>query len=150
MPIYRRVARRGFSNYPFKKLVVPVNLSTLQRTYKSGETVSLESLKERGVVKKRVELVKILASGEIKKKLTVKDLPMSRAAREKIEAAGGTVTGVEAAEGNEAAPQESAEEQGQREAAAEQAGEAEQKEAEGQGAETQETDAGSEDSSEKE
>jgi large subunit ribosomal protein L15 len=96
MPIYRRVARRGFSNYPFKKSVVPVNLSTLQRVFKSGDTVTLESLKEHRVVKSKVELVKILASGEIKKKLTVKDLPMSAAARAKIEAAGGTVSGAAA------------------------------------------------------
>jgi large subunit ribosomal protein L15 len=106
MPIYRRVARRGFSNYPFKKEVVPVNLSSLQRVYKSGETVSLESLKEHGLVKRNVEYAKILGVGEIKKKLTVKDLPISAAARAKIEAAGGTVSGAAAepeAQGAEAA-----------------------------------------------
>jgi large subunit ribosomal protein L15 len=96
MPIYRRVARRGFSNYPFKKHVVPVNLSSLQRVYKSGETVSLESLKEHGLVKKNVEYAKILGDGEIKKKLTVKDVPVSASARTKIEAAGGTVSGTAA------------------------------------------------------
>ncbi len=95
MPIYRRVARRGFSNYPFKREVVPVNLSTLQRVFKSGDTVSLETLKERGVLKKSVKDAKILAVGEIKKKLTVKDLPISAGARAKIEAAGGTVSGAE-------------------------------------------------------
>ncbi len=93
MPIYRRVARRGFSNYPFRKIVTPVNLSALQRVFKSGETVTLQSLKDRRVVKKHTEMVKILATGEVKKKLTVKDLPMSQAARAKIEAAGGTVSG---------------------------------------------------------
>ncbi len=95
MPIYRRVARRGFSNYPFKREVVPVNLSTLQRVFKSGDTVSLETLKEHGVLKKSVKDAKILAVGEIKKKLTVKDLPISAGARAKIEAAGGTVSGAE-------------------------------------------------------
>lgn len=110
MPIYRRVARRGFSNYPFKKHVVPVNISTLQRVYKSGETVSLESLKEHGVIKRNVELAKILGVGELKKKLTVKDLPVSAAARAKIEGAGGTVSGAEQAAPEQAAPAKAAEE----------------------------------------
>jgi len=109
MPIYRRVARRGFSNYPFKKHVVPVNISTLQRVYKSGETVSLESLKERGVIKRNVELAKILGVGELKKKLTVKDLPVSAAARAKIEGAGGTVSGGGQAAAEESRPEAPAE-----------------------------------------
>lgn len=91
MPIYRRVARRGFSNYPFKREATPVNLSTLQRVFKSGETVSLETLRDRGVVSRRTSFVKVLGNGEIKKKLTVKGLPLSSGARAKIEAAGGTV-----------------------------------------------------------
>jgi len=104
MPIYRRVARRGFSNYPFKREVVPVNLSTLQRVFKSGDTVSLETLKEQGVLKKSVKDAKILAVGEIKKKLTVKDLPVSASAQAKIEAAGGTVSGGAPAAAEAAAP----------------------------------------------
>lgn len=109
MPLYRRVARRGFSNYPFRKIMTPVNLSALQRVFKSGETVTLESLKERRLIKKHVKAVKILGSGEVKKKLTVKDLPLSASAREKIEAAGGTISGSEAstAEVSEGATTES-------------------------------------------
>lgn len=108
MPIYRRVARRGFSNYPFKRDVVPVNLSTLQRVFKSGDTVSLETLKEHGVLRKSVRDAKILAVGEIKKKLTVKDLPISAGARAKIEAAGGTVSGAEQTAAEETAADETA------------------------------------------
>lgn len=97
MPLYRRVARRGFSNYPFKKVAQPVNLSALAQHYKSGETVSLETLQKKGIVGRRTELVKILGEGEIKKKLNVKGLKVSAAAAEKIIDAGGTVEGYEAA-----------------------------------------------------
>ena len=81
-----------------------MNLSTLQRVFKSGDTVSLETLKEQGVLKKSVKDAKILAVGEIKKKLTVKDLPVSASAQAKIEAAGGTVSGGAPAAAEAAAP----------------------------------------------
>lgn len=102
MPIYRRVAARGFSNYPFKKEYVVINLSTLEKLYLEGETVSLETLVEKGSIKKRERMVKILASGELKKKLTVLcpkfsermkgDLKISASAKEKIEKVGGRVS----------------------------------------------------------
>jgi large subunit ribosomal protein L15 len=97
MPLYRRIARRGFSNYPFKRVAEPVNLHQLQSAFKSGDVVSLESLREKGVVGRRVDFVKILGSGEIKKKLTVKGLKVSANAARKITDAGGTVEGFEAA-----------------------------------------------------
>jgi large subunit ribosomal protein L15 len=103
MPLYRRIARRGFSNYPFKKHAEPVNLQQLQNVYKSGEVVSLESLREKGVVGRRIDLVKILADGEIKKKLTVKGLKVSANAARKIMDAGGTVEGFETAPDEKAA-----------------------------------------------
>lgn len=109
MPLYRRVARRGFSNYPFKKVAQPVNLSVLAERYKSGETVSLETLQNKGVVGRRTELVKILAGGEIKKKLNVKGLKVSAAAAEKIIAAGGTVEGHEGAAEQKASAETSTE-----------------------------------------
>jgi large subunit ribosomal protein L15 len=96
MPLYRRIARRGFSNYPFKRVAEPVNLHQLQNAFKSGDVVSLESLREKGVVGRRVDYVKILAKGEIKKKLSVKGLKVSANAARKIVDAGGTVEGFEA------------------------------------------------------
>jgi len=112
MPLYRRIARRGFSNYPFKRDAEPVNLRQLQNVYKSGEVVSLESLREKGVVGRRVDFVKILADGEIKKKLTVKGLKVSANAARKIMDAGGTVEGFEAAAPEqESASDEKSEEQ---------------------------------------
>ena len=78
MPLYRRVAKKGFSNYPFKE-----NYSI--------ETVNKETLKAKGLIKKQTALVKVLASGELTKKLTVDVDKVSAQAQAKIEKAGGTV-----------------------------------------------------------
>lgn len=104
MPLYRRVARRGFSNHPFKKAYTVVDLDVLQSHFKSGATVSLVSLQEAGIVGNREVLVKILANGEIKKKLKVMGLKVSRSAAEKIIAAGGSVEGFEPERDAAAAP----------------------------------------------
>jgi large subunit ribosomal protein L15 len=74
----------------FRTRTQPVNLSDLDARFKSGDNVNPESLRAAGLAKRR-DPVKILARGEIKKKLTVKAHGFSAAAREKIEAAGGTV-----------------------------------------------------------
>jgi large subunit ribosomal protein L15 len=60
MPIYRRLPRRGFSNADFKVTFEPVNLSTLEKVYKDGEEVNLETLKAKKLIKNRVENVKNL------------------------------------------------------------------------------------------
>jgi large subunit ribosomal protein L15 len=91
MPLYRRVAARGFSNYMFKKTYVPVNLFLLEKNYSDGETVSLETLVEKGLIKKSEKNVKILANGELSKKLEVQIEKVSAGAVEKIEKAGGKV-----------------------------------------------------------
>lgn len=93
MPLYRRIARRGFSNYPFKLEYTGVNVSTLDKGFGDGDTVTLESLKKKKIVRPRVENVKILGQGELGKKLTVQGLKVSKGAEEKITAAGGTVQG---------------------------------------------------------
>lgn len=93
MPLYRRIARRGFSNYPFKVEYTEVNVGVLETAFESGETVTLESLKEKRVVKKRAEQVKILGGGELSKKLTVEGVKVTKGAEAKISAAGGSVAG---------------------------------------------------------
>ena len=90
MPLYRRIARRGFSNYPFKIERQPVSVAALDKAYADGETVSLQTLKEKGLIKGQAE-AKILSDGEISKKLVVEGLKVSAAAAEKIKAAGGEV-----------------------------------------------------------
>jgi large subunit ribosomal protein L15 len=78
----------------FRTKTQPVNLSDLDARFKSGDQVTPESLKAAGLAKRR-DPVKILARGEIKKKLTVRAHGFSAAAKEKIEAAGGTVEVIE-------------------------------------------------------
>ncbi|MGP1507694.1 MAG: 50S ribosomal protein L15 [Sphaerochaeta sp.] len=90
MPLYRRVARRGFSNYPFKKEYVAVSLDVINETYNEGETVNYESLRDFCIVKGSAE-AKILANGEITKKVIVDGVKVSAAAAEKIKAAGGEI-----------------------------------------------------------
>ena len=91
MPLYRRVARRGFSNYPFKVEYKPVNLNAIELKYQDGETVNLETLKEKGIVKGKNVKVKILGDGELTKKVTVDVEKVSAGAKEKIEKAGGNI-----------------------------------------------------------
>lgn len=100
MPLYRRIARRGFSNYRFKVRYTEVSLSNLNKFFENGETVSLETLIERGVVRKSTKAVKILGSGKLEKNLTVIGVAATGSAKETIVSAGGsfqdTVAEVEA------------------------------------------------------
>ncbi|MDR3167624.1 MAG: 50S ribosomal protein L15 [Treponema sp.] len=90
MPLYRRLAQRGFSNYPFKKVFQVINLGEIEKRYDAGETVNNATLKGKGLVKKAIP-VKILGSGELTKKLNFKVDAVSASAKEKIEKAGGAV-----------------------------------------------------------
>ena len=91
MPLYRRIAMRGFKNFPFKKVYHPVNLSALERVFSDGDVVNDESLRAKGLLKGKKNVAKILGAGEITKKLTVKAYGFSAGAAEKIKKAGGTV-----------------------------------------------------------
>lgn len=102
MPLYRRVARRGFSNYLFKKTYIPLNVSELEQRFNDGETVNLKTLKKNKLVKNNAVYVKILGNGEVTKKLTIEGLKISKSAKAIVEKAGGTVT-EPAAEGEEKA-----------------------------------------------
>ncbi|MBE6349187.1 MAG: 50S ribosomal protein L15 [Spirochaetaceae bacterium] len=92
MPLYRRIARRGFSNYPFKKEYAIVNLVDIEARYADGEEVNKESLVLKGLLKKPSMLVKILGNGDLTKKVSVNVDKVSASAQEKIEKVGGTVT----------------------------------------------------------
>lgn len=91
MPLYRRVARRGFSNYPFKKEYVVVSLDVINEAFKDGETVNLQALKDLCIIKGNGVEAKILSNGEISKKVVVEGLKVSASAAEKIKAAGGEI-----------------------------------------------------------
>ena len=97
MPLYRRLARRGFSNYPFKKTFQIVNLIEIEKRYNEGEIVDETTLFEKGLIKGRKTgdvfkadyPVKILGNGELTKKLTVKINAVSASVKEKIQKSGG-------------------------------------------------------------
>lgn len=90
MPLYRRIARRGFSNYRFKTRFTEVSLSHLEKFFDTGDTVNLQSLIERGVVRKSTGAVKILGNGKLETKLTVEGVFATASARARIVEAGGT------------------------------------------------------------
>ena len=76
---------------PFRTQTQPVNLSTLEDRFDAGEEVTPESLRAKGLAKKKDVPVKVLGKGELTKALTVRVHAASAGARERIEAAGGTV-----------------------------------------------------------
>lgn len=88
MPLFQRLPKRGFTNINRKEYAI-VNLETLNR-FEDGTEVTPELLIKTGVVKNMKAGIKILAKGELKKKLTVKAHKFSSAAKEAIEAAGGS------------------------------------------------------------
>ena len=90
MPLYRRLAQRGFSNHPFKKEWQIVNLGQIEKFYEAGETVDSVSLNKKGLVKSSAP-IKILAMGDFSKKLSFKVAAVSDGAKEKIEKAGGDI-----------------------------------------------------------
>ena len=107
MPLNRRIPKRGFSNAAFKKDVIVLNLKDFVDKYEDGETVSLETLIEKGVLKnpsfrvryneeglrdrQYTSILKIIGVYEISKKLNFVVEKMSKSAKELVEAAGGSV-----------------------------------------------------------
>lgn len=90
MPLFRRMAKRGFNNRAFADVIEIVNVATLEKIFEAGDTVNLESLREKGLAKCRFDQLKILGQGDLTKSLKVSAHRFSKSAVEKIEAAGGT------------------------------------------------------------
>jgi large subunit ribosomal protein L15 len=89
MPIQRRLPKRGFTNI-FKKSIAVVNVKDLV-TFEPNSTLDIERLKSAGLVRKTEAAVKVLGKGDIAHPITLKVNKVSKTARDKIEAAGGTV-----------------------------------------------------------
>jgi len=94
MPLQRRLPKFGFKN-PFRVEYVPVNLERLDAVFEDGATIDPETLFEKGILSKKGVKVKVLARGEISKKITVTAHAFSRKAKEAIENAGGSVSVIE-------------------------------------------------------
>jgi large subunit ribosomal protein L15 len=90
MSLTRRIPKFGFTN-PFRVEYRAVNVGMLDKIFADGATVDVDALIEHGVLSKRTERIKLLATGELKKKLEIRVDAVSQAARQKVEAAGGRV-----------------------------------------------------------
>ena len=88
MPLVRRIPKRGFNNRWAEQVAI-VNLDSLEKHFQNGEEVSPESLEDKGLLKGRYDLLKVLGNGELTKNLKVSAHRFSRSATEKIEKAGG-------------------------------------------------------------
>jgi large subunit ribosomal protein L15 len=92
MPLYRRLPKRGFTNI-FKKEYELVNLDRLEERFEDGTEITIDLLKDSGLVNNKVkDGVKILGRGELTKKFHVHAHLISKAAEEKITAVGGEIT----------------------------------------------------------
>jgi large subunit ribosomal protein L15 len=89
MPLTRRLPKRGFYNR-FQKDIMIVNLEQLNR-FPQGSVVDAEALLKNGIIKRKGDGVKILGNGVIDYPLSIRVHKVSRSAREKIEASGGTI-----------------------------------------------------------
>ena len=90
MPLYMRMPKIGFNNKVFATVYAEVNLNDLNK-FDEGAVVDAQALLDKKIIKKDLDGIKVLSTGNLEKKLTVKVAKVSKAAREKIEAAGGTV-----------------------------------------------------------
>ena len=90
----RRIPKRGFTNWRFTKEVSSVNLGDVGARFESGE-VSIDALKEKGLIPRSATLVKILGDGQFSKKLTIVAHYFSKSAKDKLEKAGGSARVIE-------------------------------------------------------
>ncbi len=91
MPLQRRTPKRGFSNAPFKKEYVVVNLDDLNKIVDEVDIITPDVLMQKGIIKKLKDGLKVLGNGDISKAITIKTHAISKTARQKIESKGGKV-----------------------------------------------------------
>lgn len=91
MPLFRRIAKRGFNNNQFALRVAEVNLAALEQAFEPGAQVTPELLVDKGLAKGRFDEIKILGNGQLSKPLQVTAHRFSASAEQKILAAGGRV-----------------------------------------------------------
>lgn len=89
MPLQRRLPKRGFTNV-FKKQWIEISLAKIDANFNAGDEVTPEILHDRGLIKKAKHDLVILGNGDITKALTISSHRFTKAAKEKIEKAGGS------------------------------------------------------------
>jgi large subunit ribosomal protein L15 len=87
-PLFRKLPCRGFTNAAFKERFYVINLSQIEEWFSEGDTVNETVLRERNLVKGRIDGVKILGDGVLTKKIVIEADAFSKSAKEKLDAAG--------------------------------------------------------------
>jgi large subunit ribosomal protein L15 len=91
MPLQRRLPKRGFRNTRFAGTYTEVRLHELEKAFSDGEEVTEEALRDRGLMRTKDRFAKVLGTGDLSRKLTVKVAKVTKGARAAVESAGGTV-----------------------------------------------------------
>jgi large subunit ribosomal protein L15 len=91
MQFFRRIPKRGFSNFRFRREFQVVNVGTLQDAFEDGAKVNAAALAEAGLIRSAADPVKVLGTGEISKKLDVEATCFSTSAAMKLTKAGGQI-----------------------------------------------------------
>jgi large subunit ribosomal protein L15 len=91
MPLYRRIPKRGFNNFKFALQVGEVNLRDISEKFENGEEVTPETLRAKDVAKYRYDILKVLGTGELTKKVKISAHRFSATAREKIAKSGSQI-----------------------------------------------------------
>jgi large subunit ribosomal protein L15 len=92
MPLYRRLPKKGFSRGRFLLKTAIFCIADIEEKYEAGATVDEASLREKGLVRGQIDRIKLLADGDLTKKVTVSVTACSASAKEKVEKAGGSVS----------------------------------------------------------
>lgn len=97
MPLFRRVAKRGFNNNQFAPSVAVVNLGELNECFESGTEITPELLAGKGIIRTKFDELKVLGDGDLSKKFKIAAHRFSASAEQKITAAGGSFERIPAA-----------------------------------------------------
>lgn len=81
---YMKLPQRGFSNVRFRRAFDAINLGQIEKLYEDGETVNIESLRKHGFISGQTYGIKVLAEGELTKKVTIEANAVSKGARDKL------------------------------------------------------------------
>ena len=87
LPLYRRLPKRRFTNHMFKTEYAVINVSDLNR-FNNGDVITPMLLKEKGIIKKQLNGIKVLGNGKLEKKLTIQANKFTKSALEKIKESG--------------------------------------------------------------
>jgi large subunit ribosomal protein L15 len=91
MPMHRRLPKKGFNNALFQDAIEVVNVGDLNELFQDGAVINEAALRDAGLVSRTCDVIKILGSGDLSRKLTIQGAKVSASAREKIEKAGGSI-----------------------------------------------------------